>query len=59
MPSNMADAPKTPVNPKTVAIMGAVAALFALAVAYYPPLLPVCQALNFCKTPVAVDELPQ
>lgn len=39
-------------NPKQTAIMAVVAALFVLATLYYPPLLPVCQALNFCDKPV-------
>ena len=40
-----------PVNPKTAAWMALAVAAFGVAVLYYPPLLPLCQAINFCETP--------
>jgi len=56
MPSKPAEKPV--VNPKTAAIMGVIAALFVAAVAFYPPLQPVCESLGFCTPDVAVDQVP-
>jgi hypothetical protein len=48
---------KTAPYSKTAAIIGLVGAIFIVAVAYYPPLLPVCQALSFCQqTPEVTTE---
>lgn len=51
----MAKIPNVTPNPKQAAIMALVAAFFGVSVLYYPPLKPVCEALNFC-TPDVVAE---
>lgn len=47
---------KPVVNPKTAALVALVGAMFVAAVAFYPPLKPVCVALSFCTDEVV--EIP-
>ena len=47
---------KKPVNPKTAALIAFLGAGLVLAVAYYPPLLPVCQSLGFCDATVVEQD---
>ncbi len=44
-------------NPKTAALIAFVGAAFVLAVAFYPPLQPICESLGFCD-PVPAAEVP-
>lgn len=45
---------KPPVNPKTAAIMGLVAAAFVVVVAFFPKFEPICVAAGFCDEPAPV-----
>jgi hypothetical protein len=51
--------PKAPANPLIGLIMAVVVAALGLAVYFYPPLKPVCQALGGCADPVEQPATPE